>query len=293
MTTPEDTLWLSNTVTVAAGQFGPTGDRRENLRQITMYVQEAADRAASLVVFPEYASYFNGRLGPDYVANAEPLDGPFVTALGRLAAEHGLHIVAGLVARSEDEHRFANTVVAVAPTGELEAAYRKVHLFDAFGHRESQWVVPGPLDEPVTFEVEGIRVGLQTCYDLRFPEITRRLVDAGAELVVIPSQWVGGPLKEHHWNTLVQARAIENTVYVLAAGQAIPHGIGRSMIVDPMGVVLAATGAESAFLSTEIGLERIAQVRATNPALRMRRLAVVVPEADAPGAGAAGDASRA
>ncbi|WP_225732988.1 MULTISPECIES: carbon-nitrogen hydrolase family protein [unclassified Pseudoclavibacter] len=279
MATPEDSLWLNNTVTIAAGQFGPTTDKQENLRQITMYVQEAADRDASLIVFPEYASYFNGRLGADYVANAESLDGPFVTTLGRLAREHRMHIVAGLVAESEVADKFSNTVVAVGPDGDIECSYSKVHLFDAFGHRESDWVVRGSLEgsAPV-FEVDGVSVGLQTCYDLRFPELTRRIVDAGVELVAIPSQWVGGPLKEHHWNTLVQARAIENTVYVLAAGQSIPHGIGRSLIVDPMGVVLSATGAESAFLSTEISLERIAQVRANNPALQMRRLDVVVPD---------------
>lgn len=278
MATSEDSLWLNDTVTVAVGQFAPGPDKAENLRQITMYVQEAADRNARLIVFPEYSSYFSGRLGPDYAANAEPLDGPFVQALSKLARTHGLHIVAGLVHESGVDDRFSNTIVAISPEGELESVYRKVHLFDAFGHRESHWVVPGPLDEPQTFVVDGIVVGIQTCYDLRFPELTRRLVDAGAELVVVPAQWVGGPLKEHHWNTLVQARAIENTVYVIGAGQSIPHGIGRSLIVDPMGVVLSATGAEAAFLSTEISLQRIAQVRTTNPTLRLRRLDVVVPE---------------
>ncbi|WP_211220506.1 carbon-nitrogen hydrolase family protein [Pseudoclavibacter soli] len=280
MPTPEDSLWLTNTVTVAAGQFAPGADKVENLRLITMYVQEAADRGARLIVFPEYASYFSGRLGEDYVNNAEPLDGPFVQAIAALAERYQLHIIAGLNERTEIEGKFFNTIVAVSPAGVTESVYRKVHLLDAFGHRESQWVAPGPLDAPTVFEVDGIAVGIQSSYDLRFPELTRRLVDAGAELVALPAHWVGGPLKELHWNTLVQARAIENTVYVVAVGQSVPHGIGRSLIVDPMGVVLSAAGAEDAFLSTEVSLQRTAQVRAANPALQMRRLRVTVPAAE-------------
>ncbi|WP_036960334.1 carbon-nitrogen hydrolase family protein [Pseudoclavibacter soli] len=265
-------------LTVAAGQFAPGADKVENLRLITMYVQEAADRGARLIVFPEYASYFSGRLGEDYVNNAEPLDGPFVQALAGLAERYNLTIVAGMLEQVDNERRFSNTIVAVSPQGQIVAEYRKVHLFDAFGHRESQWVVPGPLVDPQIFDIDGLRVGIQTCYDLRFPEVTRRLIDFGAELVVIPAQWVGGPLKEHHWSTLVQARAIENTAYVLAAGQSIPHGIGRSLIVDPMGVVLSAAGAEDAFISARVQPERIAQVREVNPALAARRLEITVPQ---------------
>ncbi|MCD7102079.1 carbon-nitrogen hydrolase family protein [Pseudoclavibacter sp. 13-3] len=277
MATPEDSLWLNKTVTVVAAQISPGPDEAENLRMIEKCVAEAARRRASLVVFPEYASYFNGRLGADFVAHAQPLDGPFVCQLAEIAAVHGIHVVAGFgEVDDRDDQRLWNTVVAVSPKGEIEGIYRKVHLFDTFGHHESRYVRPGPLDDPQTFEVEGIVVGLQAGYDLRFPEITRRIVDAGAELVAVPSQWVGGSLKELHWRTLVQARAIENTVYVLAAGQSVPDGIGRSLIVDPMGVVLSATGAEDALVHTEISLQRIAQVRATNPALQGRRFAVTV-----------------
>src|SRR5690606_7712975 len=101
---------------------------------------------------------------------------------------------------------------------------------------ESKWIAPGDLEAPQLFEVAGLKVGLQTCYDLRFPEVSRTLVDAGADVLAVPSEWVRGPLKEHHWRTLVTARALENTVYVAAADHPAPIGAGNSMVVDPMGV---------------------------------------------------------
>jgi predicted amidohydrolase len=155
------------------------------------------------------------------------------------------------------------------------AHYRKQHLYDAFGARESEWVAPGDLDEPRLFQVDGVRVGLQTCYDLRFPEVTRRIVDAGADLVLVPSEWVAGPLKDHHWRTLVTARAIENTVYLAAADHVPPVGVGASMIVDPVGVTLAELGHEPDSALAQVSPERVREVRQANPALALRRYAVV------------------
>jgi predicted amidohydrolase len=154
------------------------------------------------------------------------------------------------------------------------AGYRKLHLYDAFGYRESDWVEPGPIAAPETFAWEGFTVGIQTCYDVRFPEVTRRLVDAGADLVLVPAEWVRGPLKEEHWRTLVTARAIENTVYVAAADHTPPIGVGASMIVDPMGVALASLGEEPGVVVAEVTRERVASVRRTNPALAVRRFGV-------------------
>ncbi|MEZ5190920.1 MAG: nitrilase-related carbon-nitrogen hydrolase [Schumannella sp.] len=114
----------------------------------------------------------------------------------------GIHIVAGMIEKvPDDEKRVANTLVALSDEGDLVAHYRKMHLYDAFGMRESDWVVAGPLDQTPVFPWRGFTVGLQTCYDVRFPEVTRRLVDAGADLVVLPAEWVRGPLKEAHWRT--------------------------------------------------------------------------------------------
>ena len=199
-----------------------------------------------------------------------------IPELAEIAAELGIHLVAGLIELVPGEtERVANTLVAVDPSGEVVARYRKMHLYDAFGMRESDRIVAGPIesDAPL-FAFGGFTVGLQTCYDVRFPEVTRRLVDAGADLILLPSEWVRGPLKEHHWRTLVTARAIENTVYVAAADHAPPIGAGNSMVVDPMGVELVTVGE-----STDVGVAwispaRVAEVRRTNPALELRRFRV-------------------
>ena len=262
-------------VGVAVAQFVPGPDREANLAEISRLAGVAAARGAQLVVFPEYSAFFEPVLGPAFVAAAEPLDGPFVTGLAALAEGLGLVIVAGMLEKAAVAGRFCNTIVSVGPTGELLARYRKLHLYDAFGERESDWVLPGEIEAPQTFVVGGLTVGLQTCYDIRFPEVTRRLVDAGAELVLVPAEWVRGPLKEQQWRTLLTARAIENTVYVAAADHAPPIGVGTSMIVDPMGVELVTIGE-----TTDVGLAwltsaRLAQVRAVNPALRLRRFGVV------------------
>jgi deaminated glutathione amidase len=262
-------------VAIAVAQFAPVADEAENLETIERLAGDAANRGALLVVLPEYSSYFSTTMpGAEAVAHAQGLHGPFVRALAELAAELGVHLVAGMIERVEGEtERVANTVVALSPGAELVAHYRKLHLYDAFGARESDWIVPGPVEEPAVFPFAGFTVGLQTCYDLRFPEVTRRLVDGGADLVAVPSEWVRGPLKEAHWRTLATARAIENTIYVAAADHAPPVGVGSSLILDPMGVEVAALGEQDGEVAVAwIAPERVAAVRKVNPALRLRRL---------------------
>ncbi len=258
---------------VAVAQFAPGDEPAENLAAIEGYARAAAARGATLVVFPEYSSFFQPEMGPAFVAAAQGLEGEFVGALGAMAASVGIHIVAGML-ETADAARFSNTLVALSPTGELVAVYRKLHLYDAFGQRESDWVRAGELVAPQTFPWEGFTVGLQTCYDIRFPEVTRHLVDAGADFVLVPAEWVRGPLKEHHWRTLVTARAIENTIYIAAADHTPPVGVGTSMIVDPMGVELAALGEASGIAVAEVDPARIGSVRRTNPALALRRFGV-------------------
>lgn len=261
---------------LAVAQFAPGPDPTANLATIGRLVDDSVARGATLVVLPEYSSYFTAEMGPDWVDAAQPVDGPFVRGLGEIARGHGIHLVAGLVERIDGEaHRVSNTLVVVDAAGAVVATYRKLHLYDAFGMRESDWVVPGAIEVPETFAWGDLVVGLQTCYDLRFPEITRRLVDAGADVVLVPSEWVRGPLKEQHWRTLVTARAIENTIYVAAADHTPPIGVGASMIVDPMGIALASLGEVEGIGVAEVDPARIAAVRETNPALTLRRFGVV------------------
>ncbi|GAA2027983.1 carbon-nitrogen hydrolase family protein [Agromyces tropicus] len=264
---------------VAVAQFAPGDDPEANLAEIERLAALAASRGARLVVFPEYSSFFTPEPGPAWVEAAQPVDGPFTAALAALADRLGVHLVAGMIERPEgEERRVANTVVAIAPREGVVATYRKLHLYDAFGQRESEWVAPGEIADPETFAVGGIRFGLQTCYDARFPEVSRRIVDAGADAICMPAEWVRGPLKEAHWRTLTTARAIENTAYVLAADHAPPIGAGNSMVVDPMGVEAATVGEQADVALAWLSTDRIAEVRRRNPALALRRFAVTVRE---------------
>ena len=254
-------------------QFAPGDNRDVNLAVMETFAAEAVGRGASLVVFPEYSSFFEPELGDASVAAAETLDGEFVTGLAAFAQRMGIHVVAGMLESAGE--KVSNTLVAVGPDGSLLATYRKLHLYDAFGQRESDRVQTGEIEPPQTFGWHGFTVGMQTCYDIRFPEVTRRLVDAGAQLVLVPAEWVRGPLKEQHWRTLVTARAIENTIFVAAADHTPPVGVGNSMVVDPFGVELVTLGEQTAAAVVEISPDRIRQVREINPALALRRFRVV------------------
>lgn len=265
-----------SSASVAVAQFAPVADRTANLAGMRALALRAAEQGADLVLFPEYASYFTPTMGPDWLAAAEPLDGPFVAGLADIAAEVGAIIVAGFIELGTRPDRFRNTIAAVGPDGALLAVSRKLHLYDAFGATESAWAEPGAIEPPQLFPLaaEGLRVGIQTCYDLRFPEVTRRLVDAGAELVLVPSEWVAGPGKVHAWRTLVTARAIESTVYVAAADHPPPVGVGTSMIVDARGELLAALDDETDAVVAALSREHLDAVRGVNPALRLRRFRV-------------------
>lgn len=263
---------VSGTTTVAVGQFAPGADPAENLRTVERLARRAAARGARVLVLPEYSSSFTPELGPATVSAAQELDGPFVQGLVAVADSLDLVVVAGVVATADDPSRCSNALVAVAPGRGVVATYRKQHLYDAFGQRESDWVEPGPVGPPETFVVDGLVFGMQTCYDVRFPEVTRSLVDAGADVVLLPAEWVRGPLKEHHWRTLVTARAIENTVYVVAADHAPPVGVGTSLVVDPVGVALVCIGDEAeAVAVADVSRARIDEVRRVNPSLALRR----------------------
>jgi len=264
---------MTETLPIGVAQFAPTADAAVNLESIAQLVATASDRGARVVVLPEYSSYFVDPFDESLAANAQELDGPFVQALTRLAAQHDLTIVAGLLERASDGERVRNTAVAVDATG-LIAHYRKLHLYDAFGQRESDWVEAGEPAEPQTFELGGLRFGLMTCYDLRFPEVGRLLVDAGADVFLVPAEWVRGPLKEHHWRTLLHARAIENTVFVAAADHPPPLGVGHSLVVDPQGVELAAVGTSTDVAVAHLDVGAIERVRRVNPALTLRRFGV-------------------
>ena len=238
-------------------------------RQLLERLLDGLEPDTGLVVLPEAFMRDFGPPDDDLGRHAEPLDGPFVSRLGELAARRRTVLVAGMFEVSDDPARPFNTVVVVGPGG-LRASYRKIHLYDSFGYRESERLTAGPL-EPVLVDVAGVRVGLLTCYDLRFPEMSRELVDRGAQLLVVPSAWVAGPSKVSHWRTLVAARAIENTVFVAAVGQPGPRYTGHSMLVGPAGDVLAEVGDGEHLVTASVSTEALDRVRKENPSLLNRR----------------------
>ena len=227
------------------------------------------------MVLPEYAMYSNPDQNADLLPHAESIDGDFAAAVGASASQHGTHVVVGMTERPADasEKRVVNTVLVFGDDGTRLGVYRKVHLYDAFGHRESDRVAPQS-PEALTFKLGDLTFGVMTCYDLRFPEMARFLVDAGANALVVPAAWAVGPAKEDHWQTLARARAIENTSYVVASGQTGPTCTGQSVVIDPMGTIVASAGEAPGVALAEVDLARVETVRGKNPSLRNRRFDV-------------------
>ncbi len=260
---------------VAVGQFASGPEVTANRERALGLLRSSAADGAELIVLPEAASYPLDRPAAELARAAEPLDGPFVTALSEAASALGVTAVAGMLEEVPGERRIHNTVVAVGAGG-LLGRYRKLHLYDALGRKESDAMVPGRVDgeELLVLPLGDVVVGVATCYDLRFPELFRALADRGATVFAVPSAWVAGPLKEEHWMTLCRARAIENTSYLIGAAQPPPTYCGRSVVLDPMGVVLAGLGEAAGFTTADISADRVEAVRAVLPVLAQRRYEV-------------------
>lgn len=255
---------------VAVGQFAVTPDWRVNAVQCVNLMIQARQKGASLLVLPE-ALLARDDNDPDLsVKSAQALDGEFLQQL--LAQSVGSTMTTVLTVHvPSTPGRAVNTLVAIRD-GAIVARYAKLHLYDAFSIQESRRVDPGDVVPPL-IDIDGFKVGLMTCYDLRFPELAVHLALQGAELLVLPAAWVKGPLKEQHWATLLAARALDTTCYVVAAGECGNKNIGQSRVVDPLGVTIAAAAEAPVLLMAEIILERVALARQQLPVLRNRRFA--------------------
>jgi predicted amidohydrolase len=267
-------------VRVAAVQLSSTADPPANLAVADRLTRAAAADGATLIVLPEKWT----AIGSDEQsrAAAEPLDGPALSWARTTARELGVDLIAGsILERVEGRERLANTSVHVDPSGELRAVYRKLHMFDVEvggrTYRESELEEPG--DEIVTSETAGgVELGLSICYDLRFPELYRILAVRGARILLVPAAFTLATTRDH-WETLLRARAIENQAFVIAANQvgahpAGQHSGGRSMIVDPWGVVLAQAQDGEGHIIADLDLARQEEIRASLPALANRRAEV-------------------
>jgi predicted amidohydrolase len=261
---------------VAAVQLNSNADKVRNLASADALVRAAAADGAELVALPEKWNLLAA--GEDIAAGAEPLDGPSLTAARRWARDLKIHLLAGSISElvGAGEKPF-NTSVLIGPDGEDLAVYRKIHMFDVdaggVAYRESAHEQPGA--DIVTAPVGDVLAGLTVCYDLRFPELHRILAVRGARLITVPAAFTSATGRDH-WEVLLRARAIENAVFVLAPGQigkAPPHydSYGRSMIVDPWGVVLATAPDEECFAAADLDLAAQDRVRESLPALANRR----------------------
>ena len=260
----------------AAVQLQSTPDRDRNLAAADRLTRAAAKAGAELIVLPEKWPALG--TPEQTIAAAEPFDGPIVQWAKDIARELGVDLVAGSFSEKTDEERGRNTSVHVGPDGELRATYRKIHMFDVeVGgrvYKESEHEAPG--EEIVLSETaNGLGLGLTICYDVRFPELYRILAVRGAEIVTVPAAFTFATTRDH-WEVLLRARAIEGQAFVVAANQIGEHapGIrsgGRSMIVDPWGVVLATAPDSETFVVAELDLERQAEIRRTLPSLANRR----------------------
>ncbi|MBA3328561.1 MAG: carbon-nitrogen hydrolase family protein [Solirubrobacterales bacterium] len=265
----------------AAVQLNATADTDRNLERADRFTRAAAADGAQLVVLPEKWSVLGS--GDALRAGAQTLDGPAISWARAAARELGIDLVAGSIAeRSEDTERLRNASVHVGPDGELRAVYRKVHMFDVVvdgtRYRESDHEQPG--DELVLSETAGgVELGLTVCYDLRFPELYRILAVRGARVFTVPSAFTV-PTTRDHWEVLLRARAIEDGCFVVAANQIGEHGRsgsvshrsgGRSMIVDPWGIVLAVAADREGHIVADLDLDAQARVRRDLPSLANRR----------------------
>ena len=256
---------------IAVVQTASSYDKAANRDAVARLVADAAQGRPDLVVLPEAMMSDFAVEGESVAEAAEALDGEFVTTLRKAAVEHGVAIVAGMFERSCDQHRPYNTLLAVGADGVLLGAYRKIHLYDAFGYKESDQLTPGDV-APVVIQVGDHSLGLMTCYDLRFPELGRALVDAGAQVLAVPAAWVAGERKAKHWTTLLRARAIENLVYVVGAAQCGPRYTGHSLVVSPTGDEIVEADNSETVLHVSLDLAEVATAREANPSLANRRL---------------------
>jgi deaminated glutathione amidase len=260
---------------IAVAQILSGTDPADNLQLVRDYAGRVADAGARLVVFPEATMC---RFGVPLAPIAEPIDGPWADGVRRIAADANITVIVGMFSPADDGRVF-NTLLAAGPAGSgINAHYDKIHLYDAFGFTESHTVAPGR--EPVVITVDGVGVGLTTCYDLRFPELFTTLARRGAQLITVSASWASGRGKLEQWTLLARARALDSTSYVAAAGQAdpgktlagtsgsAPTGVGGSLVVSPFGNVVASAGADPQLLVTDIALDRVTEARETIAVLR-------------------------
>ena len=253
-------------------QFKASTNKETNLKKILDYISKAAQNKATLVAFPEFMMFYtDSSQTPKQLASlAETISGNFVTTIANTAKENHIQVIGSFYEKSTKKNRVYDTSFVIDKSGKVISTYRKIHLYDALGFRESDKMISGSkITKPVKTSVG--KVGLMICYDLRFPEMSRSLAVAGSEVLVAPSAWVKGDMKEEHWLTINKTRAIENGCYVIAPDQVGNIYCGRSIVVDPYGKILLDMKKRQGIGYVNIDLKKIKQVRKVLPLLKNRR----------------------
>ncbi|HEY7110850.1 MAG TPA: carbon-nitrogen hydrolase family protein [Nitrososphaeraceae archaeon] len=276
---------MTNNCRIAVIQMKSTTKKSENLEASIDYIKEAAGKKAQLVCFPEFQMAYSPteQSAKELLSIAENVQGQFISTLRTEAKRSRINVIATIFEsrqteqsnnKSRSKHhndRVSDTAVIISNQGQIKSIYRKLHLYDALGFKESDKLASGnKIIQPL--RTNSGKIGLMICYDVRFPEMSRILALAGAEILAIPSAWVQGVMKEEHWQIMLKARAIENGCYVIAPDQVGNIYSGRSMVIDPFGITLLDMGAEEGLEIIEIARNRLKSVRNSLPLLDNRRI---------------------
>ena len=260
---------------VAVVQMRSSEDKMENLELSVDFIREAAQKKSSMICFPEFQMAYSpvSMSAKQLSEKAESVNhGNFIATLRKAAKVNKISIISTIYEKNGSgfDNRVYDTAVLIDRNGEISSVYRKLHLYDALGFKESDKMMAGNIiEKPAKTSVGNI--GLMICYDIRFPEMSRILTVKGANILVSPSAWVHGIMKEEHWQTLLKARAIENGLYIIAPNQIGNIFSGRSMVVDPFGIVLLDMGNREGIEVVQIDKSRVQKVRELLPLLKNRR----------------------
>jgi len=257
---------------VAVIQFKADIDKYKNLKKILNYIDKAANRGAKLCAFPEFMMFFtpSSQSAKKLASLAETINGKFVSTISKCAKQNSIQVVGTFYEKSPRADKVYDTSFVVDKTGKVISKYRKIHLYDALGTKESKKLYPGSkITKPITTTIG--KVGMMICYDLRFPEMSRTLASSGSEFLIVPSAWVKGHMKEEHWLTMNRTRAIENGCYVIAPDQVGNIYCGRSLIVDPYGKILLDMKKKEGIGIVDVSLDLVKQIRKKLPLLQNRR----------------------
>ena len=257
---------------IAVVQMKADTDKKNNLKKILKYISQAAHKGSVLCAFPEFMMCYtsSSQSARELAGIAEKIEGKFVSSISEVAKQNSIQVVGTIYEKSPKPNRVYDTSFLIGKNGKVISKYRKIHLYDALGFKESAKLYPGSsITRPVKSSIG--KLGMMICYDLRFPEMSRILASSGSEILVVPSAWVKGKMKEEHWITINKTRAIENGCYVISPDQVGNIYCGRSLVVDPYGKILLDMKKKEGIGVVDISLDEVKQVRQKLPLLQNRR----------------------